>query len=388
MAVLDVQPFRVDVPDADLLDLRNRIEHTRWPDEIEHAGWDYGIPRDYLEQIAAYWQRDYDWRSTEETINSYANYRARIDGIAVHFIHIRGTGPDPLPLLITHGWPSTFFEMLDLASQLADPAHYGADPSDSFNVVVPSIPGYAFSEKPRRRGFTYARVAEIWVQLMEALGYHRFGTHAYDIGASVTGIMLRRVPDRVIGYHTTEPTNPGPYLGPGTAPLSSDERAYQQVQHAWQTDQSGYMAMQTTKPQTLGYGLNDSPIGTAAWILDKWHDWTVEPGQPLERSFTVDQLLATVSIYWLTETLNSANRLYYERAHAPTPMQPGEFIDVPLGVARTTQPIERAPREYVERVFSDIRHWIDLERGGHFAALEEPTAVAESIRTFFRPLRD
>jgi pimeloyl-ACP methyl ester carboxylesterase len=271
---------------------------------------------------------------------------------------------------------------------LNDPVAFGGDPADAFDVVVPAVPGYAFSDRPTEQGFEYRRVSRIWMKLMEGLGYDRFGAHAYNIGASIMTHMLLDHPERLVGYHTTEPENPAPYFGPGSAPMTEAEQAFETLGGQWMVEEGGYMALQTTRPQTLGYGLNDSPAGMAAWILEKWWAWTGPPSGSFLEHFSRDQLLAIVTLYWVTQTMNSANRLYYERFHAPRPRTAYDRIDVPLGVALTaTQPTERPPREYVERLFTDIRHWIELPRGGHFIALEEPELVAASLRDFFRPLR-
>lgn len=384
---MKVQRFEVDVPEHELDALRARLEHVRWPDEAENAGWAYGASLPFMRDLARYWREDFDWRAEERFINSFANFQTEIDGVGIQYVHEQGKGSNPLPLLITHGWPSSFYEILPLVRLLTDPGSHGGDPSDAFDVVVPSIPGYAFSDRQTLRGFNYRRVADLWVQLMEGLGYPRFAAHSYDVGGTIMAMLLRDHPERVIGNHTTEPGNPAPYLGPGSRPLSDAEREYLTFQTHWQAEEGGYMALQTTRPQTLGYGLNDSPIGLAAWIIEKWHAWTDPPDGDLTRSFTMDQLLANVSIYWFTQTINSANRLYYERAHHPVPMQPDETIDVPHGVTLTNQAIERVPREYVQRVFPDVRRWEEFGRGGHFIALEEPALVAQALRDFFRSLR-
>lgn len=384
---MDVRPFTVTVPETTLTDLRERLDRTRWPDEVEGAGWDYGASLAFMKDLVDYWRAGFDWRARERAINAFDHFRAEVDGVGVHFVHARGRGPDPIPLLITHGWPSSFYEMLPLASFLSDPAGHGGDPADAFDVVVPSVPGYGYSDRPARPGFNYRRVAELWARLMAGLRYERFGAHAYDIGASIMAHMLLDRPELLIGYHTTDPGNPVPYLGPGAPPLTEAERAFLALEEAWMAEEGGYMALQTTRPQTLGYGLADSPAGLAGWIVEKWHAWTDPPGGELTARIPRDDLLATITLYWVTETINSANRLYYERAHHPRERLPGDRIDVPMGVALTTQAIERPPREHVGRLFRDIRQWTDLHRGGHFVALEEPGEVAEAIRAFFRPLR-
>jgi pimeloyl-ACP methyl ester carboxylesterase len=270
---------------------------------------------------------------------------------------------------------------------LTDPARSGADPADAFEVVVPSLPGYGFSERPVHPGMTSRQISALLVQLMQGLGYERFAAHGYDIGASILGHLCLEFPHHLIGYHTTEPANVAPYLGPGAPPLSEAERAYMEYQQRWDREEGGYDHLQRTRPQTLAYGLNDSPAGLAAWIIEKWYVWTDPPTGDLSRHFTRDELLANVMIYWVTQTINSANRLYYEREHSPRQRQPEDRIQVPTGVALTTQQIERAPREYVQRIYTDIRSWIDFGRGGHFILLEEPQLVADALRAFFRPFR-
>lgn len=389
---MDLSPYTINVDPETLRDLRERLERTRWPDEIPGAGWDYGVDPGYLKGLMDYWRTDFDWRVHEARLNELANLRLTIDGLSMHVIHERGHGPDPLPLLVTHGWPSSCYEAIELIPMLTDPERFGADPADSFDVIVPSLPGYGFSERPAATGMTSTRIAGMLVELMEALGYERFGAHAYDIGASMLSLLCIDFPDRVIAYHTTEPANAVPYLGTGSAPLTEDEQDYLELQEKWYGEEGGYDHIQATRPQTLGYGLNDSPAGLAAWVIDKWYTWTVPPSQiparaDLGQHFTPDQLLANATIYWATGTINSANRLYYERDHHPRIRKPDDQIGVPAGIALTTQPIERAPREYLERIFGDIRYWHDLGEGGHFVMLEKPELLASSLRTFFREFR-
>lgn len=381
---MDIQPFTVAVPAETLDDIQERLARTRWPDEVEEADWDYGVPLDYMHEVIEHWRTRFDWRDAERQLNAFANYRADVDGIGIHFIHERGRGPNPIPLIITHGWPSSVYEMLKLIPLLTDPAAHGGDAADSFDVVIPSVPGHGFSDRPARRGFEDRRVAQLWVQLMAGLGYQHFGAHAHDLGASISGFLCLDFPEHVIGYHTTNPGNPGPYLGTGAPELTQAERDWLDLKAEWWRDEYGYAQIQGTRPQTLAYGLNDSPAGLAAWIIEKWHAWTVPREEALTDHFTMDELLATVMIYWVTETVNSAARYYREELR-----EPGldDRVRVPTGVALTTQAFERPPRAFVERLHTDIRHWIELPRGGHFVALEEPELVAESIRSFFRELR-
>jgi pimeloyl-ACP methyl ester carboxylesterase len=384
---METKPYQVQVAEEILQDLRARLQRTHWPDEVEDAGWNYGIPLGYMREMVAYWRDQFDWRAQEHYINSFANFRADLNGIGVHFIHERGQGLNPLPLLLTHGWPSSFYDMLQLIPLLTDPVNHGGEPADAFDVVVPSIPGHGFSDRPTQSGFEDYQVAKLWIKLMAGLGYERFAAHAYDLGASITGLLCLHHPERVIGYHTTSPANPGPALAPDAPDLSEAERVHLAYKKEWYREEGGYAHIQGTRPQTLAYGLTDSPAGLAAWILEKWHVWTNLPGEHKSLPFTKDELLANVTIYWMTQTINSANRFYREGQNTPWP-KPGDRVRVPLGVALTaTQQSERPPREYVERLYPDIRHWVELPRGGHFVALEEPQLVAESIRAFFRHLR-
>ena len=377
-----VEPFAVAVSENALRDLRERLARTRWPDEVEGAEWDYGVPLSYMKDLVAYWRDDFDWRAQEWRINSFHNYRADVAGVGIHFIHERGRGPAPLPLLIAHGWPSSFVEMLDLIPLLTDPAAHGANLADSFDVVVPSLPGHGFSDRPAQRGFEDRYVGTLLMKLMDELGYRRFAAHAYDLGASVLGLLCLDYPERVVGYHTTSPAT---YLGLDIPNKTDAERRYGKVLRRWQWQEGGYAHIQGTRPQTLAYGLNDSPSGLAAWIVDNWYSWTAPPSGQLDCHFSRDALLANVTIYWLTETINAANRYYREEVRAPGP---DERVRVPTGVSLTaTQPFERPPREYVARRYADIRRWEELGRGGHFVAGEEPELVAEAIRAFFRPLR-
>jgi pimeloyl-ACP methyl ester carboxylesterase len=383
---MKVEPFRIAVPEAVLDDLQERLARTRWPDEVSGAGWGYGTNLAYMRELIEHWRTGFDWRAQERAMNAFAHYRAEVDGLGIHFIHDRGTGPDPIPLLITHGWPSSFTEMLDLIPLLADPGANGADPLDSFDVVVPSVPGFGFSERPVEPGMTRSRVAELWVRLMEGLGYPRFAAHANDIGAVISAFIAMRQPERLIGYHTLMPDFPSPHVGPGDPGPSEEERAFLEVQRRWEEEEGGYNVIQQTRPLTLAYGLNDSPAGLAAWIVEKWRAWT-DPDGDLDQSFTKDQLLANVMVYWATETANSSGRSYFERARDPRKVKPEERVRVPTGVALTTEAVQHAPRSWVERRYTDVRRWTEFPRGGHFIALEEPELLAADIRSFFRQFR-
>jgi len=382
---MHIQPLTIHIPQADIDDLQDRLKRTRWPDEVNDAGWDYGANLAYMQELIAYWRTTFDWRAQEQIINTFANFRAVIDGVGIHFIHERGKGSNSIPLILTHGWPSSFAEMLKIIPLLTDPKHYGADPTDSFDVVVPSIPGFGFSDRPLQRGMTRSRVADLWVRLMEELGYPRFAAHANDIGAVITCYIAHDYPRHLLGYHTLMPHFPTPSFGTGTSTMSEAERRFAACNELWEREEGGYNLIQETKPQTLAYGLNDSPAGLAAWIIEKWRSWGTIDGH-IERSFTMDELLTNITIYWVTRTANSSSRSYYERARDQRRFGLNPHIAVPTGVALTMETVQRAPREWVERVYTDIRHWTEFDHGGHFLATEDPALLAADIRTFFRKL--
>ena len=380
---MDIRPFTVNIPQPTLDDLQARLARTRWPDEVDGAGWDYGANLAYMRTLVKYWQTDFDWRRQERAMNALPHFRAQVDGLGVHFIHARGRGPAPMPLLVTHGWPSSFVEMLEIIPLLADPGAHGGDPADAFDVVVPSVPGFGFSDRPGR-GMTRSRVAALWARLMEGLGYARYAAHGNDIGAVISGWLAHDAPERLIALHTMMPSFPSPVIGEDAQPLTDAERAYAEVQARWMREEAGYNAIQETRPQTLAYGLHDSPVGLAAWIVEKWRAWT-NPAGDVERYFSRDLLLANVTLYWVSETANAANRSYYERAREPRSIT--ERIAVPTDVALSTEAVQRTPRERAERGYADIRRWTEFDRGGHFMAAEEPALLAAELREFFRAFR-
>lgn len=383
---MDIQPFKVAIPDAAIDELNQRLVRTRWPDEIPDSDWEYGANLDYMRALVGYWHDRFDWRAQERKINAFANFRAEVEGLGIHFIHERGKGKHPIPLMLIHGWPSSFAEMLDIIPLLTDPANHGGKAEDAFDVIVPSVPGYGFSDRPHMRGVTRYRVADLLVRLMVDLGYDRFAVHANDIGAVIAGFMGLDHPGNLIGIHTLMPNVPPPFFGAGSRPMSEAEKQFVQTQEAWGREEGGYNLIQETRPQTLAYSLNDSPAGLAAWIIEKWRAWSAS-GASFEQHFTKDFLLTNVAIYWFTETANSSSRSYYERAHYPRPPKPEDRITVPTGVALTAEEVQRVPREWVERIYTDIRHWTEFGRGGHFFAAEEPEMLVADLRTFFRQLR-
>lgn len=383
---MDVKPFTIEVPEAVLADLHRRLDQTRWSGEIPGSDWDYGTNLAYLKELLAYWRNHFDWRAQERLINTFQHFKTTVNGQGIHFIHERGKGPDPLPLVITHGWPGSFFEMYKITPMLADPGRYGGDAADAFDVVVPSMPGYGFSDPTTERGMHVYKISELWATLMtEGLGYDRFGAQGGDWGASVTNYLGYAYAQHLIGIHTTSITRPTPYLGSGAKALSAAEKTMMDRREAWLQAEGGYSHIQGTKPQTLSYGLNDSPAGLAAWIVEKYRTWSDCNGE-VETRFSKDELLTTITIYWVTQSINSSMRLYYETQRQPWNLASGERIQVPTGVAVFPKEISAPPREWGERSFN-VQRWTEMPCGGHFAALEEPERLVEDIRAFFRPLR-
>ena len=379
---MDVQPFKIEVPEAVLEDLRERLARTRWPDEITDSGWDYGAKMGYVKELVEYWRTTFDWRARERAINAFQHFRADVDGLGIHFIHERGQGPDPLPLIVTHGWPGSFAEMLEIIPMLTDPASHGADPADSFDVVVPSLPGYGFSDRASQRGMSFRAVADLWVKLMGGLAYPRFVAQGGDWGALVTSRLGAAYPEQVMAVHLNMGSGPPSRPGTGERPMNDAEEKYWEWRDWWQDAEGGYGHIQGTKPQTLSYGLNDSPAGLAGWIVEKFKAWTIPDGN-LEDHFSKDDLLTNITIYWVTQTIGSSVRFYYENRKV---MREGERITVPTSMAIFPNETSRPPREWAERSHN-IQRWTEMPRGGHFAAMEEPALLAEDIRAAFRPLR-
>ncbi len=381
---MNIQPFSIHVAQDTLDDLRERLAHTRWPDEIEGADWNYGTNREYLKTLVAYWLNQFDWRAQEARLNQFAQFRADIDGFGIHFIHERAQGPKPLPIILTHGWPGSFFEMIKMTPLLTDPGSHGGDPADSFDVIVPSLPGFGFSDRPSVGGMTRTKTAELWARLMtEGLGYARFAAAGGDLGSGVTQRIALAHPDFLVGIYLTFLGSS--FLSPDQPDLSKAEQHYLHAVEQWSKQEGAYSLVHATKPQTLAYGLNDSPVGLASWIIEKFRSWSDCDGE-VERRFSKDELLTNVMIYWVTETISSSIRTYYENTHASSPMETGQHIDVPVGFALFPKEINLPPREWAERGLN-IQRWTQMPRGGHFASLEEPELLVEDLRAFFRPLR-
>ncbi len=382
-----VSPFQIAVDQAVLDDLQARLNLTRWPDEIPGSQWDYGSNLDYMKELVEYWRSDFDWRAQERKLNAFHHFKTPVDGLNIHFIHERGSGPSPMPLVITHGWPSCFFEMTKIIPLLADPGSHGADPADAFDVVAPSLPGFGFSDASSEPGMQVQKVAGLWAKLMtENLGYPKFAAQGGDIGAGVTSRLGYAHHAQLYGIHLTSVTRPTPYLGAGSRPLTGAEQAHSAQRERWFLDEGGYNHIQGTKPQTLSYGLNDSPAGLAAWIIEKYRTWSDCHGD-IESRYTKDELLTIVTIYWVTNTIGSSVRMYKENQSHTWELAQDEKVPAPSGMALFPQEIARPPREWAERSY-DVRRWQEMPRGGHFAALEEPQLLAHEIREFFRPLRE
>ena len=380
---LAIEPFTIAIPDADLDDLRARLARARLSEQIPGAGWDYGTEREYLAELVAYWRDEYDWRRAEKTLNEFDNFVTEIDGTRVHFIHARSPEPDALPLVITHGWPGSVVEFLEIIRPLADPRSHGGDPADAFHVVCPAIPGYGFSGPTHERGWGPRRIAQAWATLMAELGYGRYGAQGGDWGSMISTQLALVDPEHLVGLHLNMIVAPPP-ADLDFENLREDEQSALASYDYYARVDSGYSKIQGTKPQTVGYALDDSPAGLAAWIVEKFRTWSDCDGD-VERRFTKDQLLDNVMLYWLTGTAHSAGRLYYE-AEQTAGFVPDRRVEVPVGFAAFPKEIIRSPRHWAETRY-DVRRWTEMPRGGHFAAFEEPRLLVDDVRAFFKGLR-
>ena len=379
-----IRPFTIEIADDVLTDLSDRLARTRLPEQIPGTGWDQGANLAYVEELLAYWQDGFDWRAQERALNEFDHFKTVIDGVDLHFIHQRSAVEDATPLIITHGWPGSFVEFRNLIGPLTDPAAYGGDPADAFHVVIPSLPGYGFSGKPAETGFNPERMADVFAGLMERLGYDRYGAQGGDWGAIISRMLAGNYSDRVIGLHSNFVFGGPPPGGNPTEGVSAEELAFQRERAQAFSDGRGYSAIQGSKPQTLGYGLNDSPAGLAAWIVEKFHGWSDNDGD-VESAFTKDEMLTNITLYWVTGTITSSTRLYYESGNTPA-NRPVSYVDVPTGVAVFPKEIIFTPRRWAESSYNIVR-WTVMPRGGHFAAMEEPELLVDDIRAFFRGLR-
>jgi pimeloyl-ACP methyl ester carboxylesterase len=388
----DIRPFRIAIPESELADLHQRLDRTRWPDELPGVGWAYGVPRDHLRELARYWRHEYDWRAAEARLNRWPQFTTVIDGANIHFAHIRSPEPNATPLIITHGWPGSIVEFSEITGPLSDPRAHGANPCDAFHLVLPSIPGFGFSGPTTETGWEYRRVAAAFATLMRHLGYHRYGAQGGDWGSVISRELGRIHPEQVIGVHlnlmpaaaaAAEPTAEElAALGPAERErtLASWERT-----RAWVSDRQGYADIQSTRPQTLAYALTDSPVGQLAWIAEKFQEWTDSTDRP-DDAVDRDHLLTNVMLYWLTGTAGSSARIYYERAHADYWGAPPEPSTAPTAVAAF--PYENfIPLRHIAERTNRIVRWTEFDRGGHFAALEQPDLLVDDVRAFFRGFR-
>ena len=380
----DIVPFTIAVSDTELEDLRSRLRHTRWPDAETVAGtdepWSQGMPLHFAQELAEHWASGYDWRATEARLNGFDQFRTEIDGLGIHFLHVRSPEPDALPLIITHGWPGSIVEFLKVIGPLTDPASHGGDPADAFHVVCPSLPGFGWSDKPDHTGWGIPRIAAAWEQLMLRLGYDRFAAQGGDWGSMVTAALGAGHPDHLAGIHLNMPIvipDPNTMDSLTEAELS----ALAGFDHYQQWD-NGYSTQQSTRPQTLGYGLADSPSGQMAWIVEKFWAWCDCDGDP-RNVISADELLDNVMAYWLTNSAASSARLYWESFKDLDLRE----IAVPVGCSIFPKEIFRTSRRWAEQRFSDLRHFNELERGGHFAAFEQPELYVSELRDAFRSMR-
>ena len=384
------EPFTVEVSDAALADLGERLQRTRLAPEFANDDWAYGTNGAYLRELLDYWAADYDWREQEAAINGFANYKTTIEGIPIHFIYERGKGPNPVPLILSHGWPWTFWDWHKLIGPLTDPAAYGGDPADAFDVVIPSLPGFGFSTPLVTPGINFWRTADLWVTLMrDVLGYDRFAAGGGDWGAILTAQLGHKYAQHLLGVylHLMAPLD----IFNGTLPEEKDygsgEESWYQRNEDFFAAESGYSAIQSTKPQTLAFALNDSPAGLCAWILEKRRTWSDCSGD-VERRFSKDDLLTTMSIYWFTQSYGTSARYYYECVH--NPWRPAHdrtpVVEAPTGIGVFLEEVILFPKRWAQRYYN-LKHWQVMPSGGHFAPMEEPQRLLEDMRSFYRSLR-
>jgi pimeloyl-ACP methyl ester carboxylesterase len=379
------ESFTLHIPDASIVDLGERLARTRFPDQAPGEPWAYGTSVDYLRDLIEYWRSGFDWRTEEARLNAFPQFKTALHDIDVHFLHVPGNGPNPCPLLLMHGWPGSVFEFIDLIPRLTDPARFGGDPADAFTVVAPSLPGYGLSFRPGQKRFGIEEIADCLADLMtETLGYRRFAAQGGDWGGITASRMGHAHADKLIGIHINllAVRRDGSMLANPTP----EERTYLDQLAHWLKEETGYQWIQGTKPQTLSFGLTDSPAGLAAWIVEKFHTWT-DCGGDLESAVSRDRLLANISLYWFTGAIGSSFFPYYFRMHRPWPIPEGGTIGVPTGYTEFPHEILRPPRSLAEKTYTNIRRWTVMPRGGHFAAMEQPEALATEIQAFFRLLR-
>ncbi|WP_281413367.1 epoxide hydrolase family protein [Microvirga sp.] len=379
------QPFKLQVPDAAIIDLRERLLRSRLPDQAPGEPWAYGTDVAYLSTLVEYWRDRFDWRAQEARLNAFPQYKVQLHGIDLHFLHVPGKGPDPHPLLLSHGWPGSVFEFLELIPRLTDPGRFGGDPADAFTVIAPSLPGYGLSFTPNQPRFGVEAIADCFAALMsEVLGYRRFGAQGGDWGSFVTARLGYAYPERLSAIHLNMmPVRRDPKTV--SNPTPEESRFLDELQ-LWLKEETGYQWIQGTRPQTLAFALTDSPAGLAAWIVEKFRAWS-DCGGDIEAVFSRDHLLANISLYWFTGAIGSSFWPYYARMHGPWPIPAGETVTVPTGYCEFPREMLRPPRSLAERTFTNLQRWSVMERGGHFAAMEQPDALAHEVRALFRTLR-
>lgn len=377
---MHITPFTIRIPDEVLSDLRTRIRNTRWPEKAPGGAWAQGTDLEFLKRLLNYWADGYDWREQERHLNTFKHFHAELNNTQIHFVHERAVEGNGIPLILTHGWPSSFLELLTLVPLLTNPKANGID-GPAFDLVIPSLPGYGFSQRPAQTN--YRTVARMWQKLMQGLGYERYGAGGGDFGAGVASYMAIDNPAPIIGIHLTT-MELWPTIGEGTRPLTKAESDYIAQIRQWDEVERGYSAIQSTKPQTLGYALNDSPAGLAAWILEKWRAWS-DSGGDLEARFSREFLLTLLTIYWVTETITPSMRDYFDNRWNGSGLQPDDRVHVPVGVANFDHNYVtegNPPREWAERLYN-VRRWTVMPSGGHFGAAEEPELLARDIAAFF-----
>ena len=373
-----ISEFNCHIPQSGIDDLKSRIKNTRWPDEITGSSWQYGAGLSYMKELAGYWLNQSDWRKTEDEINQYPNFIAEIEGFKIHFLLIKGKGKRSIPLIITHGWPGSFLEMMKLIPLLT------TNDELSFDLVIPSIPGFGFSQKMNEPGCNLWFIGDLWYELMKELGYKEFIAQGGDFGAGISTALALKHSGNMLGLHLNYiPGSYLPYL-PGTEKFTDEEIQFQKNAEAWYVAEGAYAHQHRTKPLTLAYGLNDSPMGLCAWIVEKFYGWSDCNGN-IETVFTKEELLANVSLYWFTETIHSSARLYNENSRAPLHFSKNDFVNIPVGIARFHKEEPFPPRRFIERGYN-IQHWTEISKGGHFAAMEQPALLAKDIIEFAKTL--
>lgn len=373
----EIRPFSIEIPQSELDDLRDRLARTRWPDELAEEGWNYGVPLDYLRRLADYWRISYDWRKHEAWLNSFPQYTVTIDGANIHFLHVRSPEQDAMPLILTHGWPGSIVEFLDMVGPLVDPGSHGGDPADAFHLVIPSIPGFGFSGPTRESGWNVKRVARAWAELMRRLGYHRYGAQGGDWGTAVSRALAEVDRAHMYGVHVNYlHTVPADDFDPKK--LSQEDRDRLERSQRYRSAPAGYARLQATRPQTLSYALTDSPVGQLAWIAEKFWEWT-DPACRVDD----DWILTNVMLYWLTGTAGSSAPLYYENFKSKGALGP---CPVPMGVAVLPYDLALPVRSLAECEHTVV-HWTEFDHGGHFAAMEVPDLMVQDLRIFFRRFR-